>query len=127
MDPANREEPARTPDLATRNFIGQDPFRELDRVRKGLVDASEVRGRARDAIEGISKRLAEPLPMVLFRPPLQGLTSSAKADEDIRKSSSGLRQPQPATRPRREAIVCQKYSRYESATSAPPLFAMRVA
>ena len=55
-DPANREEPVRTPDLATRNFIGQDPFRELPRVRSGLVEPGEVRGRALDAIEGVAKR-----------------------------------------------------------------------
>ena len=57
-DPANREtpDPARTPDLATRNFIGQDPFRELERVRHGLVPPGEIRGRALDAIEQASKR-----------------------------------------------------------------------
>jgi HK97 family phage major capsid protein len=58
-DPGNRETPdgaVRTPDLATRNVVGQDPFRELDRVRSNLVDPAEVRGRALDAIEGVSKR-----------------------------------------------------------------------
>lgn len=55
-DPANREEPTRTPDLATRNFIGQDPFRDLDRVRQGLVQPGEIRGRALDAIEQANKR-----------------------------------------------------------------------
>jgi HK97 family phage major capsid protein len=57
-DPANREgpDPVRTPDLATRNAIGGDPFRELDRVRSFLVDPREVRGRALDAIESVSKR-----------------------------------------------------------------------
>jgi hypothetical protein len=56
-DPANREEPTpRTPDLQTRNVAGQDPFRELDRVRHGLVEPREVRGRALDAIEYYSTR-----------------------------------------------------------------------
>ena len=55
MDPANRES-AQTPTLATNNTIGADPFRELDRVRSNLVLPSEVRGRALDAIEGVSKR-----------------------------------------------------------------------
>lgn len=50
-NPANREGPERTPDLQTRNAAGQDPFRELDRVRSGLVERQEVRGRALDAIE----------------------------------------------------------------------------
>src|SRR5215469_15888306 len=40
-DPANREDGVvRTPDLATRNVIGGDPFRDLERVRKGLVEPS---------------------------------------------------------------------------------------
>jgi HK97 family phage major capsid protein len=53
QDPANREEPgpARTPDLQTRNFVGQDPFADLPRVRAGLVEPRTVRGRALDAIE----------------------------------------------------------------------------
>ena len=55
-DPANREEPVRTPDLVTRNTAGQDPFRDLDRVRQGLVDPAEVRGRALDGIEFYSGR-----------------------------------------------------------------------
>jgi HK97 family phage major capsid protein len=57
-DPANREEPEprRTPDLQTRNTAGQDPFRELDRVRHGLIEPREVRGRALDAIELYSQR-----------------------------------------------------------------------
>src|SRR6185312_2439981 len=57
-DPANREEPGpvRTPDLQTRNTAGQDPFRELDRVRHGLVEPREVRGRSLDAIEYYSTR-----------------------------------------------------------------------
>jgi len=57
-DPANREEPEprRTPDLATRNVAGQDPFRDLDRVRHGLIEPREVRGRALDAIEYYSTR-----------------------------------------------------------------------
>ena len=58
-DPANREEPTtptRTPDLQTRNVAGQDPFRELDRVRHGLVEPREVRGRSLDAIEYYSQR-----------------------------------------------------------------------
>ena len=57
QDPANREEPAvrATPDLATRNFIGQDPFRDLERVRHNLVEPREVRGRALDVIEKYSK------------------------------------------------------------------------
>jgi HK97 family phage major capsid protein len=57
-DPANREgpEPVRTPDLATRNFIGGDPFRDMERVRQGLVERGEVRGRALDAIESVSRR-----------------------------------------------------------------------
>jgi len=46
----------RTPDLQTRNVAGQDPFRELDRVRSGLVEVAEVRGRALDGIEYYSKR-----------------------------------------------------------------------
>lgn len=41
----------RTPDLHTRNVIDGDPFRDLDRVRHGLVPPGEVRGRALDAIE----------------------------------------------------------------------------
>jgi hypothetical protein len=55
-DPGNREEPARTPDLQTTNVAGQDPFRDLQRVRHGLVEPREVRGRAVDAIEYYSKR-----------------------------------------------------------------------
>jgi HK97 family phage major capsid protein len=57
-DPANREgpEPTRTPDLQTRNAAGQDPFRELERVRHGLIEPREVRGRALDAIEYYSTR-----------------------------------------------------------------------
>jgi HK97 family phage major capsid protein len=56
-DPANGEGGAdnRTPDLATRNVIGGDPFRDLARVEDGLVEPPEVRGRALDAIE-ISNR-----------------------------------------------------------------------
>jgi HK97 family phage major capsid protein len=56
QDPANREGPQRTPDLATRNTIGGDPFRDLPSVRAGLVHPSEVRGRALDVIEDVSKR-----------------------------------------------------------------------
>jgi HK97 family phage major capsid protein len=56
QNPANRETPDRTPDLATNNVISADPFRDLERVRHGLVDRSEVRGRALDAIELYSKR-----------------------------------------------------------------------
>jgi HK97 family phage major capsid protein len=59
QDPANLERPegaVGTPDLATRNLIGQDPFRDLNRVRHGLVEPSEVRGRALDAIEMASRR-----------------------------------------------------------------------
>jgi HK97 family phage major capsid protein len=55
-DPANREEPVRTPDLQTRNVAGQDPFRDLDRVHDDLVEPSEVRGRALDGIEFYSNR-----------------------------------------------------------------------
>ncbi len=57
-DPANREgpEPQRTPDLQTRNTAGQDPFRDLERVRHGLVEPREVRGRSLDAIEHYSTR-----------------------------------------------------------------------
>lgn len=58
QDPANSE-PAvdtRTPALATRNVIGEDPFRDLDRVRHNLVEPREVRGRALDAIEANAKR-----------------------------------------------------------------------
>jgi HK97 family phage major capsid protein len=57
-DPANREgpEPKRTPDLQTRNLAGQDPFAELDRVRHGLIEPREVRGRSLDAIEYYSNR-----------------------------------------------------------------------
>jgi hypothetical protein len=57
-DPANREtlDPPRTPDLQTRNVAGQDPFRELDRVRHGLIEPREVRGRSLDAIEYYSTR-----------------------------------------------------------------------
>lgn len=46
----------RTPDLITRNVIGQDPFRDLERVRHNMVDPGEVRGRALDAIEMASRR-----------------------------------------------------------------------
>jgi HK97 family phage major capsid protein len=58
QDPANRETPDRpaTPDLATRNFIGQDPFAELTRVRAGMVEPKTVRGWALDAIEQAAKR-----------------------------------------------------------------------
>jgi HK97 family phage major capsid protein len=59
QDPGNREGPepvVRTPDLVTRNVIGQDPFRDMDRVRNNLVELPEVRGRALDAIEGLNKR-----------------------------------------------------------------------
>jgi HK97 family phage major capsid protein len=58
QDPANMERPDRpaTPDLATRNVIGQDPFAELDRVRAGLVEPRTVRGRALDAIEQAHRR-----------------------------------------------------------------------
>jgi HK97 family phage major capsid protein len=57
-DPANREgpEPVRTPDLQTRNVAGQDPFREMDLVSRGLVEPTEVRGRSLDAIEFYSNR-----------------------------------------------------------------------
>jgi len=65
-DPANRETPedgshgalARrgSPDLATRNVTGGDPFRDLERVRHSLVEPAEVRGRALDAIELMSHR-----------------------------------------------------------------------
>lgn len=62
-DPANREGPdsgvggrGGSPDLVTRNFVGQDPFRDMERVRQGLVERGEVRGRALDAIEGLAKR-----------------------------------------------------------------------
>jgi HK97 family phage major capsid protein len=58
LDPGNTEDGADrgTPALATRNVIGADPFRDLDRVRAGLVELPEVRGRALDAIEASSKR-----------------------------------------------------------------------
>jgi HK97 family phage major capsid protein len=59
QDPANREgpdRPASGPDLATRNFVGQDPFADLARVRAGLVEPRTVRGRALDAIEQAAKR-----------------------------------------------------------------------
>jgi len=69
-NPANREGPedgshgalARrgTPDLATRNVIGGDPFADLERVRHSLVEPLEVRGRALDAIELMSHRGALP-------------------------------------------------------------------
>lgn len=59
-NPANTEPGAdavaRTPDLATRNLIGGDPFAELDRVRKGLVETPTVRGWALDAIELAASR-----------------------------------------------------------------------
>jgi len=56
-DPANREETVpRTPDLATRNTAGKDPFRELERVERNLVDPEEVRGRSLDAIEFYANR-----------------------------------------------------------------------
>lgn len=55
-EPANREGPERTPDLVTRNVIDADPFRDLDRVRKRLVEPAEVRGRALDAIELYNNR-----------------------------------------------------------------------
>lgn len=59
-DPANTEAGsdavARTPDLATRNLIGGDPFAEVDRVRRGLVEAPTVRGWALDAIELAANR-----------------------------------------------------------------------
>ncbi len=55
-NPANREGPDRTPDLATNNVTGGDPFRDLGRVRQGLVDPGEVRGRALDVIENVSRR-----------------------------------------------------------------------
>ncbi len=57
-DPANREgpDPVRTPDLATRNVIGQNPFADLERVRHGLVEPGTVRGWALDAIQGLSNR-----------------------------------------------------------------------
>lgn len=42
--------------LATRNVIGEDPFRDLDRIEDGLVDPREVRGRALDAIEVNNQR-----------------------------------------------------------------------
>lgn len=48
----------RTPDLHTRNTIDGDPFRDLDRVRHGLVAPGEVRGRALDAIE-LSQRTGD--------------------------------------------------------------------
>lgn len=59
QNPANVEGPNtdnRTPDLVTRNVIGQDPFRDLDRVRRNLVEPGECRGRALDAIEMASRR-----------------------------------------------------------------------
>src|SRR5712691_7178852 len=56
QDPANREEPQGTPDLVTRNFVGQDPFKEIDRVRAGLIEPRTVRGWALDAIEQASRR-----------------------------------------------------------------------
>jgi HK97 family phage major capsid protein len=55
-NPANREGPERTPDLVTSNVIKEDPFREMDRVSRGLVEPMEVRGRAQDAIEFYSHR-----------------------------------------------------------------------
>jgi len=59
-EPANSEPGAdavaRTPDLATRNVIGRDPFEEIDRVRRGLVEPGTVRGRALDAIELAANR-----------------------------------------------------------------------
>jgi HK97 family phage major capsid protein len=64
QNPANREGPdagsaapsARSADLATRNFIGADPFAEMDRVRAGLIEPRTVRGWALDAIEQAAKR-----------------------------------------------------------------------
>jgi len=59
QNPANVETPGtdtRTPDLITRNIVGQDPFRDLDRVRRNMVEPGEVRGRALDAIELASRR-----------------------------------------------------------------------
>jgi len=59
QNPANVEGPdtdTRTPALMTRNVIGQDPFRDLDRVRRNMVEPGEVRGRALDAIELASRR-----------------------------------------------------------------------
>jgi len=59
QNPANVEVPGtdtRTPDLITRNIVGQDPFRDLDRVRRNMVEPGEVRGRALDAIELASRR-----------------------------------------------------------------------
>lgn len=58
-DPAKVEQTTtdtRTPDLVTRNVIGQDPFRDLDRVRRNMVEPTEVRGRALDAIEMAARR-----------------------------------------------------------------------
>ena len=55
--PENSEDAVpRTPDLATRNVIGADPFEDLDRVRRGLVEPQTVRGRALDAIELAANR-----------------------------------------------------------------------
>ena len=58
QNPANLEDGDgnRTPDLVTRNSIGGDPFREIERVRRGMVEPQEVRGRSLDAIELASKR-----------------------------------------------------------------------
>ena len=60
QNPANVEHGStvdnRTADLVTRNVIGADPFRDLDRVRHNMVDPGEVRGRALDAIEMASRR-----------------------------------------------------------------------
>src|SRR5712691_3796369 len=56
QDPGNREEPQGTPDLVTKNFVGQDPYKELDRVRAGLIEPRTVRGWALDAIEQASRR-----------------------------------------------------------------------
>ena len=56
QDPANLERTVRTPELVTNNVIRADPFRELDRVRQNMVEPTEVRGRALDAIEDNAKR-----------------------------------------------------------------------
>jgi len=56
-DPANREETVpRTPDLQTRNTAGKDPFRDMEKVQRGLVEPMELRGRALDAVEFYSSR-----------------------------------------------------------------------
>jgi len=59
QNPVNVEGPNtdnRTPDLVTRNVIGQDPFRDLHLVRRHMVEPGECRGRALDAIEMASRR-----------------------------------------------------------------------